>query len=327
MGRLRIGAALLLLALLPAQAESNLLARIGVIGASASDGVGSGVPLSSLLRVGVQRQGIVVDRANQHLGSSPLRTTERSVELLVERDATLVVAADLFFWYGYRFSSQEERETKLAAGLAALERLDCPMLIGTVPKLDAQRIPPQNQPSAEQLAQLNATIEAWAAERDNVRVLPFDTILDAFRAGKSITLAGKPFTVDPERMFQRDGIHLTVDGQAMLGMLILDAIRELPQVADDQRSHFVRELDLLRDEALELTRLKTLAKPTLRALKHLSRQADDGPVEAAKLKEVLSKQLQPAQIDRALTWLEAEQALTREGTALTPIKGVEPVRR
>lgn len=327
MSRLGVATAIALLALLPAQAETNLLARIGVIGASVSDGVGSGVPLSSLLRVGVQRQGVVVDRANRHFGGSPLRTTERSVELLLERDATLVVAADVFFWYGYRFSSQQERETKLAAGLAALERLDCPLLIGTVPKLKARQIPPQNQPSAEQLAQLNATIEAWAAERDHVQVLPFDTILDAFRAGKSITLAGKPFTVNPDRMFQPDGIHLTVDGQAMLGMLILDAIRELPQVADGQRTQFVRELELLRSEAVELTQLKQLAKPTLRALKHLSRQAEDGAVEAGKLKEVLAKKLQPAQIDRALKWLEAEEALTRDGTQLTPVKGVEPVRR
>ena len=32
-------------------------------------------------------------------------------------------------------------------------------------------------------------------------------------------------------------------------------------------------------------------------------------------------------VERALAWLESEHALEREGTRLTPIKGIEPVRR
>ncbi|MCA8924167.1 MAG: SGNH/GDSL hydrolase family protein [Planctomycetes bacterium] len=330
MNRLQITSALALLALLPARGDSRTespLARIGVIGASVSDGVGPGPALSSLLRAGLEREAIVVDRANTHFGADPLGTTERAVAQLHEGKATLVVAADVFFWYGYRFSSQEEREAKLAAGLAALDQLDCPLLVGTVPQLTARNIPPQNQPTPEQLARLNAEIAEWASARENVRLLPLDRILDAFREGKPITLAGESVTADPATMLQPDGIHLTLKGQTMLGMLVLDAIRELPQVSEGDRSCFVRQLEVLRTRAVELDRTKALATPTLRALKHLSRQADGGPVEADKVKDVLSRKLEPEDVERALAWLESEHALEREGTRLTPIKGIEPVRR
>ncbi|MEZ6186689.1 MAG: hypothetical protein R3F62_16970 [Planctomycetota bacterium] len=157
-------------------------------------------------------------------------------------------------------------------------------------------------------------------------MLPLDEILVAFKGGQPIELAGKPYQPDPTSLFQRDGIHLTVEGQSALAMLILDRIRTLPQLDEAERGHVVQDLPSLREGGLNLDRCKALAVPTLRALKHLSRQADNGPVELARLQEVLSKQVSAADVTRAVDWLAGEGALEREGDTLTPVLGVEPIR-
>lgn len=93
-------------------------------------------------------------------------------------------------------------------------------------------------------------ITTWAGKHPRVHVLPFAETLTRMRAGEPITLGGREVTRDPQELFQEDQIHVTVKGQALLGIMTLEALQAaLPELP---RTGFVQDLAAFEGTLLKL---------------------------------------------------------------------------
>jgi hypothetical protein len=256
--------ALLLLAALqgpaPAPPEGPLsplpgLARVQVLGASVSDGFGLSGELEVDFDLGEflplalgDAVGSVTDRGSSLFFQDPEESGAKQVERALREEPTLVLAVDFLFWYAYGFRlGCEARMAGLEAGLAALDRLECPILVGDLPDMSAATggsspmnggralIVSAQVPAPECLARMNERVRAWAAERDRVHLFPLARFAREVRAEGVFELRGNRW--DRERkaaMVQGDLLHTTLAGSAALVVSVLDEL-ERAGLVDGER--------------------------------------------------------------------------------------------
>ena len=145
--------------------------RVGVLGASASAGVGAANPLAAVLRATLPAEAEVLDRTDPDLARSPRARGERAVRALLEEQPTWVVAADFVFWFAHGAELARVRADDVDHALALLDLFSCPVVVGDLPTLETGEIPATRRPGPAELASLNARIRAWADARDHVSVL------------------------------------------------------------------------------------------------------------------------------------------------------------
>lgn len=191
---------------LPSSTPAQLTARVGVLGASASAGVGAGHPLAAYLAASLPADAEVIDEADPDLSRSPRTRGESAVQALLEAEPTLVVAVDFVFWFGHTSRLARGRRDDVEQALALLDRFTGRVVVGDLATLDASELPAAQRPGAEERAALNARIVAWAKERANASV---------------ISLSGAQ-TLEPEWL-QEDGFHPNEAGLAELARRSLAA--------------------------------------------------------------------------------------------------------
>lgn len=224
----------------PAPSTSPLLDRVAVVGASVSFGFGNGLPIAAVVQHALGAPpGTVLDASDGAQCFDPFGAGEEAVDRCLERRATLVVGVDFLFWYGYGAivkrgrTEADVRLERLQRGLAELERLDCPLVIGDLPEFGANQryLAPPAIPKPEVLDRLNAEIRAWAAARPRVLLVPLAECVDTLRAGRWV-VAGSPDGVDRETrltaddVLQSDRIHPTALGTLALVERLLPRLRE-----------------------------------------------------------------------------------------------------
>lgn len=252
------------------RAEPNpILQRIVVLGASFSDGfglqsdAGSKTGLSDIVEVSILvPHGSVRATTSLFFFTSPDSIGEKLVAKTVAADPTLVVALDYLFWFAYGFQpSDEERLRHLDKGLHSLESLSCPLLLADVPDMRAASEPaspggfapllrPEQVPSAQTLARLNARIRSWAAGRKDVVVVPVADLIARHRSGEGIEIHGNRWGEDARgKLIGPDRLHPTLEGAVAIWIAGLDKLvaarADLPsQVFDwDAKSIARRVLD------------------------------------------------------------------------------------
>lgn len=258
----------------PRPATPALLSRVVVLGASTSAGYG----LKQELRAEVQMADILdcvllgereptLDLADVALFQDPPQRAAASVDQALEAHPSLVVAIDFLFWFGYSSSwvRDEDRDAQLEQGLAILDRLKCPILVGDLPDMSpalagegpfgGPLIQPQMIPAPQQLARLNARIRAWADERERVLVVPMAKLMDDLRGVTGLEVHGNRWEPESLRLLlQRDLLHPRLEGSIGLVLLALDQLasaREglLPEGAVEWSVPAVRERLMQRTAA------------------------------------------------------------------------------
>lgn len=212
---------------------SSVLARVDVIGASASAGFGlPGIGLAEALDEAI----VVVHEPVRGLAEpmfflAPGPSAARQVRAARERPASLVVAVDFLFWFGYGLVLEEEdRLELLERGLALLDGFDCPIVVGTVPEMReaiGKMLLAAQVPEPATLARIDERIRAWADARDDVVVLPLPELVARLREGRPFVIGGRPWPTDPEvDLLLPDELHPTVDGLAALSSQVAELLVE-----------------------------------------------------------------------------------------------------
>lgn len=229
-------------ATLPSSASStntaSPLARLVVIGASASAGFTESEPfggpitpqyrLSRYLDAAVRaRHEPVRNLATTFFFLQPEREGQRQLQLAAQSHPTLLVGLDFLFWFCYGDGPTDAaRLQRFANGLKLLETVSCPLVLGDLPDASgaAERmLGPEQMPGPAALAEANRHLNAWAARRKNVSILPLSKFMRSAAAGGALTVHGRTWPAGQTRGFlQDDQLHPTASGSAVLALAVLD---------------------------------------------------------------------------------------------------------
>ncbi|HZN41608.1 MAG TPA: hypothetical protein VFD82_22575 [Planctomycetota bacterium] len=277
----------LLCSLVPLTAQDQKPAaatlRVHVIGASMSGGFrdgpltgakehGESVSMQHLLKqwVGDQAKATTHNTgAMMAMFTNAPKIGKDQIEDALKANPDIVVGIDFPFWFAYGFVGGEEekaREAKFDEGLALIEKLRMPVLLGDLPDMQgAQKrmLSPAQIPSPEVLSKLNAKLRGFVAAHKNMRLVPVSTFVAGMK-GKDATLplADGPLPLAPGALLQEDRLHPTRLGMALLCFWLQDPLRELfpaDHALSKQKWTFAQFVEAAGAES-ELQALKEAAK-------------------------------------------------------------------
>jgi len=238
--------------------EESVLARPVVIGASISAGLSAGNDFSQVLEVMLECDHQPIDSAFSVLfWRDPVRTGEFQTRFALEKRATVLIAIDFLFWFGYAarningdpLSTEEERMELLDYGLELLGSVSCPIVLGDIPRYQralGRTVLPARSCSSETLQKLNQRLRSWAKERGNVIVLPLAEKLEAIYCNEQLIVGGYACPNGmTQRLLHSDRVHPTLEGLIWISYLLTTEIVarewvEGAEVGDDLFSVFER---------------------------------------------------------------------------------------
>jgi hypothetical protein len=211
-----------------------ILQKIFVVGASASAGFqfdrSAPKPLRGFVDAMLQFDHVPVQGGSTELF---FLTPDRSGAALIDdaesKKATLVIAVDFLFWFGYGlFRNEDDRLVSLNRGLELLEMLDCPVVTSELPDMSAAigiMLQKAQVPQKETFAKLNGRIRQWASTRKNVILVDLPSLLDRLRNGEELEIRGNRYEKgSTSKLLQADHLHPTGEGAAILAVMALDAV-------------------------------------------------------------------------------------------------------
>jgi hypothetical protein len=206
------------------------LDRPAVIGASVSAGFGLQVNLTDgiALALDLERDAIL-DGGRLFFFLDPEGTGVSLVQLVQAFDPSVVVAMDFLFWFTYGdLDGVQERLDLLERGLAFLDELDAPILVTTVPNMEASiglMLTRPMVPLPAALARINERITDWAAVRPHVRILDLPDLLSHLKSREPVEFAGRSWPVEEGQAYlQADHLHPTTSGMAFVVCALLERL-------------------------------------------------------------------------------------------------------
>jgi hypothetical protein len=195
---------------------------------------------------------------------------------------SVVIAVDWLFWpvhqaISLELPAEERAARRLAsvdAALADLDAFSCPIVIGDVPEMRRAvggLLRTEHDPGAAVRAQANERLAAWASARPNRFVLAVSALANAVNRGAPIEVAGFAYGPgDALRLVQRDGLHATPEGLAVLMAAAFDRLCAAGLVTAEERRHSLHEIaaamEREADSASRRARPGLLAGASLSAL-------------------------------------------------------------
>jgi hypothetical protein len=251
----------------------EILEQVVVVGASLSDGfglsaeLGTAVDLGQVLAVALAPRAANIEcLANSLFSQAPIENGAKQVEKALTLDASLVIAADFAFWFGYGLGINcDQRMQRLDECLRQLERLKCPILLGDFPDMTRALaghspiaggralILPQHIPAPSCQEQLNKRLGQWAAQRDNVCLWPMSKFVAALGSEESLEVRANKFKGERKRaLMQDDLLHPSSHGASVVSLLILDRMSQVGWLSDEQVTW---DADALHKQLVEVSRV------------------------------------------------------------------------
>ena len=226
---------------LTASAADSSWSRVVVIGASASAGFTLSEPFGGpntekcklhhhLDAAIIAPHAPVKSFASGLFFLSPDAMAAQQTEAVTNQQPTLVVATDFLFWFCYgEGDTDAERAAHFEAGLRALEKIRCPLLVGDIPDASSATnsgiISVDQVPSETARLAANARLKKWAAKKPNVILVPLAEFMRATKANAQIKIHDTVLPAGTTRaLLQPDGLHPNVRGAKVLSLGILDAL-------------------------------------------------------------------------------------------------------
>ncbi len=228
-----------------------LFNRVVVIGASASAGFadsgGPGQPTPAQLRLSRYWDAALVGPhepvksfAALFFFQSPESTGRQELSQALALQPTLIAGPDFLFWFCFgTLKTNETRAARLETGLALLEQVRCPLLVGNIPDASGAvktMLSPDEVPAKAEMDAANRRIKQWAAKHKNVVLLDLSTLVGQVIANRALNVHGNKWAAGSTRaLLQTDGLHPTPAGCSMLTLAALDVIcaaqKKLPATA------------------------------------------------------------------------------------------------
>ncbi len=264
-------------ALDPAAVPPPPTTRIATIGASVSAGFGNAselktkadVPLSVFLGalLADEKATAVTGQGDSWFFRDARKLGKRQVDDALDTSPTLVIGVDFLFWYAFGHSkpSDPRRSKGLEDGLAELDRIACPIVIGDLPDVAhaLQGKGPFGQPMIrrsmlprdEERIAMNRRIRAWAEARGDVAIVPLSVMTARMMQGEPMAVRGNEWAVrDPHDALQPDLLHPTSRGAIWIALNIADAATRLEGVRENTFVWDEVSIQERLDTALEVSR-------------------------------------------------------------------------
>lgn len=266
-----------------ADPETRTLDRIVFIGASATDGFGTQLlaripdtgrivrdrtSFAAVFAAGLQREPALIRRFSTSMFfTRPRQIGREQIDAAKALEPTLVIAVDFPFWFGYGNvgvpnGTDEEIERRLALleeGLAMLDELEGPVIVGDFPDMSAAvgfMLSARQMPSPGALAALNERIRAWIDEREDACHFPLARLTVDMKAGRALEIAGHTWEADEVgKLISPDELHPTAHGLVALAQqtgAILAANHD-DVSSDDFRTDPEKVLKTLKDDLVRRT--------------------------------------------------------------------------
>ncbi len=256
---------------------SALLAKVGVIGASMTDGLLLPLEVDCMMTIeDVVRAASVAPLSTSRSSSSlmfldPRHFGAREVDEVIATKPTLVLAIDYLFWFGYGnvWGDADARLSGLDEGLAQIARFQCPVIVGDFPDMHPALhgvsitggpiIGPDQIPDVETLARLNARLAEWAKSHRNVHVVPLSRLVADIRDGREMRLRDNVWPAGSAgALIDRDLLHPTLDGTISV---VLHALDQLTREDENFREEaFIWSKDEVRVRVLEAKKEERAAR-------------------------------------------------------------------
>ena len=226
---------------LTVSAADSAWSRVVVIGASASAGFVLAEPFggTNTERCKLHRyldaaiaapHAPVKNFASALFFLSPDALAVQETEAATNQQPTLVVATDFLFWFCYgQGDTDAERAAHFEAGLQALEKIRCPLLVGDIPDASSATnsgiISIDQVPSETARLAANACLKKWAATHPRVTIVPLAAFMRATKANAQMKIHDTVLPAGTTRaLLQPDGLHPNPRGAKVLSLGILDAL-------------------------------------------------------------------------------------------------------
>ncbi len=223
------------------------LARVGVIGASASAGFLAMFP-DHPIPVSYDRafEAVLAEPGQSEVfGHSTAMFFSRAWEIgptlmdqALAHEPTLLVAIDYLFWFGYGhldelgrpLHDEQQRLDLLEFGLKQLERFDGPIVVGDFPDMSPAiglMLARRQVPTPQTLETLNSRVQAWASERPNVIVMPLADMVRQIGEGEGLEMGERTWTSEQTALFVvADKLHPSPEGQIASVTIVADLMSE-----------------------------------------------------------------------------------------------------
>lgn len=226
--------------------------RLGVLGASVSDGFGcrlretreDGVyegtfRMATMLQLVCNDRPLQIeDRADGRMFLGVKKVGGDAAAAVKKAEPQAVIALDYLFWYCYGLHGTKEPEQAEAArlakfeqGLAELAKFDVPVVVGDIPDMSravGKMLVASQMPPLASIAAANARLSAWAKEHSDVRVVPLSKMIQQLHDEKVVEVAGKRFAATAEQpLLQRDELHATPAGLAAIACVLVDELAQM----------------------------------------------------------------------------------------------------
>jgi len=213
----------------------NHLERVVVIGASMSAGFGAGRSFTQVFEASLRApHEPVLGLGDGFLFLHPHTIAAHQVEQALDSDPTLVLAIDFLFWFGYGnldaeggpIELESERLELLETGLALLEDIACPLVVGDFPDMSAavgKMLAPAQMPEKTTLPLLSRRVREWAAKREQTLVLPLAEGVAQLGSPLEIRMGRHTFPAG-SKLLQPDGLHASLKGLVALSQFACDEL-------------------------------------------------------------------------------------------------------
>jgi hypothetical protein len=215
--------------------------RVVMIGASATAGFTESEPLGGpttpqyRLSRYVEAALLAPHEPVQNLASAmffiqPDTSGRYQIDETLKARPTLVIGIDFLFWFCYGDGpTGADRLRRFEQGLALLEAVQCPLVIGDLPDASgaAERMLPKEQvPTARTLTAANRRLKDWAANRKQVVIVSLSGFMRSASANQALTIHGYALAEGKTRvLLQDDRLHPSPPGCAVLTLAILDSFK------------------------------------------------------------------------------------------------------
>ena len=220
-----------------------------VIGASASAGFIMSEPfggpktsqyrLSRYLDAALLHKGRdAVNLATAPFFLNPDEQGKQQIDHALELQPGTVVGVDFLFWFCYgRSQAETDRPKRFENGLALLDRLKCPVVVGDIPDASTAvggMLSRAEMPALETIAAANRRLAEWASSHPNVAVLSLSNFMKCCHADRSLTVHGQIWAEgETRKLLQSDRLHPARHGCAILALAVMDALTAQARVLSD----------------------------------------------------------------------------------------------
>ena len=161
------------------------------------------------------------------------KQAKQQIEGALATKPAAVIGIDFLFWFCYgNVPNEEDRAPRFDRGLAYLDQLNCPLVIGDIPDASGAVggiLGAKEVPKPEVIAAANRRLTEWASRRKNVALVSLSEFMTACLNDHALSIG--PLTI-PEgqtgKLLQSDKLHPARHGCAALALAILNALTREP---------------------------------------------------------------------------------------------------